>query len=366
MVNEKWVLIVDDEDAILAVLQKSLSKLGEDYRVVTAPDGFAALEELKNHSFDLVITDYKMAGMNGMELLGKIKEEQPATRVILMTAYGSVSVEAEAQRMDVYKYLVKPLEIDMFRQIVKEAMQDVGVNRPGILILSDERYREIVQVLNQLQADIGARSIFLTDGEGHFIARVGQVDKLPLEQLAALVGSSVVTLLEAGRIIDGDVDTINLAYREGKRENLYVVNIGHQLLLIFLIERGPYNSRIGSIWYYAQRAARVLQEKIDGVEYASPNDLLGNNLGEVMDDQFDQLFDAPLAPAAKSSEPVINYKAAGLPADADNGTPAKTPAGTAPVKGSPAANAPKASILSFEEAIGAGLLNKKLSSKTEE
>ena len=358
MPNEKWILIVDDEDAILSVLQKSLGKIGEDYHVVTAPDGFAALEQLKKHSFDLVVTDYKMAGMNGMELLGKIREEQPATRVILMTAYGSVSVEAEAQRLDVYKYLVKPLEIDMFRQIVKEAMDDSSVNRPGILILSDERYREVVQVLNQLQGDIGARCIFLTDAEGHFIARIGLIEKLPLEQIATLVGSSVVTLLEAGRVIDGDTDTINLAYREGKRENLYVVNIGYQLLLIFLIDRGPYTSRIGSVWYYAQRAARVLQEKINEAEYVNTKGLLDNNLGETLDGQFDLLMEAPATfPSSPKSESVINPIA--TPTNNNNNAP-KPPHLSSDSKES------RGPILSFEEAIGAGLLNKKLSTQSEE
>ena len=347
MANEKWILIVDDEDAILSVLQKSLSKLGNEYHVVTAPDGYAALEELKKHSFDLVVTDYKMAGMNGMELLGRIREEQPDTRVILMTAYGSVSVEAEAKRLEVYRYLSKPLEIDTFRQIVKEAMEDAATSRPGLLILSDEGYREVVQLLNQLQGDIGARCIFLTDAEGHFIARVGLVKNLPLEQIATLVGSSVATLIEAGRVIDGDSDTINLAYREGKRENLYVVNIGRQLLLIFLIDRGPYNSRIGSIWYYAQRAARVLQEKLSEGQYTDPQKLFDNDLEEALDQQMDDLFD----------EPQNSVKTSAAAAQQQH-----TPEAPSTVSGSSSQNG---KVLSFEEAIGAGLLNKKLSSKEE-
>lgn len=357
MSNEKWILIVDDEDAILSVLQKSLIKLGSEYHVVTAPDGFAALEQLKKHSFDLVVTDYKMAGMNGMELLGKIREEQPATRVILMTAYGNVSIETEAQRLEVYRYLSKPLEIDMFRQIVKDAMQDTAVSKPGILILSDDRYRQVVQILNQLQGDIGARCIFLTDAEGHFIARIGLVEKLPLEQIATLVGSSVATLLEAGRMIDGETDTINLAYREGKRENLYVVNIGRQLLLIFLIDRGPYNSRIGSIWYYAQKAAKVLQEKIYEGDFSSPKNLLEENIGEQMGNQIDSLFDnmVPSSP----TKPELNENKV---EKKQNGDLAHVTLNHLPIESKPSQ---PAKILSFEEAIGAGLLNKKLSSKDE-
>jgi CheY-like chemotaxis protein len=291
MTNEKWVLIVDDEDAILSILQKSLNKLGAGYRVVTASDGYAALNQLQEHSFDLVVTDYKMAGMNGLELLEAIGQLQPAARVILMTAYGSDAIETEARRLQAYRYLAKPLEIDTFREVVKNALGQVAVSRPGILILSDERYRQVVQFISQLQSDIGARCIFLTDAEGHFIARIGDVGKLQLEQIATLVGGSVATLLEAGRMIDGDTDTINLSYREGKNDNLYVINIGQRLLLIIVIERGPYSSRLGSVWYYAQQTAQILREKLGEDEHAVPQQMFADDLGQQMDDEMDRLFD---------------------------------------------------------------------------
>jgi predicted regulator of Ras-like GTPase activity (Roadblock/LC7/MglB family) len=184
------------------------------------------------------------------------------------------------------------LEISTFREIVQEALADkeIAVSRPGILILSDERYRQVSQALNQLQADIGARCIFLTDGDGHFIARVGNVEKLPLEQIASLVGGSVATLLEAGRVIDGETDTVNLAYREGKRENLYVINIGPQLLLIMVTEHGPYSSKLGTVWFYAQRAALALREKLGEADYTSPPQKFSADLGRAMDSELDKLF----------------------------------------------------------------------------
>ena len=98
-----WVLIVDDEDGVLSVLKNSLRKLGEEFRVTTAAGGEAALEQLIQRKFDLVVTDYKMAGMNGLELLEKVHAIHPDTRVILMTAYGSAAVEDEASRLQAYR-----------------------------------------------------------------------------------------------------------------------------------------------------------------------------------------------------------------------------------------------------------------------
>ncbi len=149
--NEKRILIVDDEAAILSVLKGSLKKLGDEYVVATAPDGQSALAQLKRSPFDPVITDYRMAGMDGLELLEEVRALQPNARTILMTAYGNDKVEEEARRLQAYRYLIKPLEIDNFRWIVKSALNDVAISRPGILILSDERYKEIAWSLVRIQ-----------------------------------------------------------------------------------------------------------------------------------------------------------------------------------------------------------------------
>lgn len=290
--NEKRILIVDDEPTILTVLKNGLKKLGSEYQVHTVSDGYAALDHLRDHPTDLVITDYKMAGMNGLELLETIRSLQPETQVILMTAYGHSTLETEARRLQAYRYLTKPLELDAFRLIVKEALGDIAISRPGILILSDERYRQVNQLLSNLQGDIGARCIFLTDGDGRFIARTGEMGGIALEQIASLVGGSVATLQEAGRIIDGETDTINLAYREGKKDNLYVINVGQQWLLIIVVENGPFSSRLGSVWYYAQQAAVTLRQKLGEAEYAVPQQVFGNGLAQSMETELDRLFDA--------------------------------------------------------------------------
>ncbi len=288
--GQKNILIVDDEEAILSVLKSSLKKLGPDYEVKAVVDGPAALALLQRSPFNLVITDYKMAGMNGLELLEAIRKLRPETRVIMMTAYSSPVIENEAQRLKVYRYLTKPLEISAFRQLVREALAEGGPEPSGLLILSDDSYRRINQLLQQLQNDVGGRCVFLTDAEGRFIARVGNVEHLPLEQIATLIGGSMATLLEAGRLIDGDADTTNLSYREGQKENLYVVNIGHDLLLIIICEHGPYAAKLGSVWYYAQQAAAGLRKELAQKDYARLGQVLGGSAETAIEDELDKLL----------------------------------------------------------------------------
>lgn len=288
--SARRILIVDDEESILSILKSSLKLLGPDYQVVTATDGFAALNQLEKESFDVIVTDYKMADMDGLELLEAIHFVQPEARVIMITAYGSDALEAEARRLQAYRFLTKPLEVNAFRQVVQEALGNMAVSRPGILILSDERYRQVNHLLGRLRGDVGARCTFVTDADGRLIARSGNTDKLHVEGVASLLGGGIATLREVGYALDGDADAINLAFREGKHEFLYAVNIGQQLLLILMIDRGPYSSRLGTVWYYVQQAAVDLSQIVGKAEYASPRQVFGQEIEQTFSAELDKLL----------------------------------------------------------------------------
>jgi CheY-like chemotaxis protein len=302
--SSKRILIVDDEEAVLAIMRSSLKKLGPDYEVATACDGLAALDRLREQPFDLVVTDYMMGGMDGLALIEAVHAIQPQARVIMVTAYGTDAVQAEARRLQAFRYLTKPLEIDSFRRVVQEAVGEVAISRPGILILSDARYRELMHALEQLSADVGARGLFLANANGQIIARVGSVDQRRAEEIASLLGGGFATLAEVGRALDGDEEAVNLAYHEGREECLYALNIGQQLLLILLIERGRYSSRIGSVWYYAQQAAALLRQTLGEAENATPPPAFDEHTAEALGSELDDLWNpAPGYPARLRSAP---------------------------------------------------------------
>ena len=316
--SEKWVLIVDDDDSILSILKNSLIKLGHEYRVVTASDGYKALDQLKQFHFDLVVTDYKMTGMNGLELLDKIHQAQTEVRVILMTAYGNTTVEAEASRLKAYRYLSKPLEIETFRQIVKEATGSIMAATPGVLVLSEQDYREVDHILTDLRAAVGARCIFLTDSDGRYIAGTGLFENWPLTKITSLLGGSLATLVEVGRMIDHDENAVNLIYREGVRDNLYILNIGLSFLLIILIERGDFSSRLGSVWYRARTAASALGKKLTCVKYTPPGGLLGENLDEAFSGELGKILSTSMEVRPASNNGRTSAPAEGTPAGSNS------------------------------------------------
>jgi DNA-binding NtrC family response regulator len=121
-VARKRVLVVDDEARLAFLLKQSLLGLGPDYDIQTANTGYDALSIMEREPCDLVITDYRMEGMGGLDLMKAIRSKRPATLVILMTAFGSDEVQAEAERLQAYRYITKPFPIEEFQRIVREAL----------------------------------------------------------------------------------------------------------------------------------------------------------------------------------------------------------------------------------------------------
>jgi DNA-binding NtrC family response regulator len=122
----KHILIVDDDERVLYVLSRALKSLGDGYEVVTTASGRIALSKAGVEPFDLVVTDLRLADSGGIELTEAIKNLNPKTVVIWMTAYGCHRVMNEAARLSVYKCLDKPLTIGEIRRVVQEALEATG------------------------------------------------------------------------------------------------------------------------------------------------------------------------------------------------------------------------------------------------
>ena len=116
------ILIVDDEKNYLVVLEALLS--AEGYEIVTARDAKMAVSIIREADLDLLITDMKMPGMSGMELLETCKKIKPETPVIMMTAFGTIEMAVEAMKKHAYDYIQKPFENEKLKLTVKKAMEN--------------------------------------------------------------------------------------------------------------------------------------------------------------------------------------------------------------------------------------------------
>ena len=115
------ILIVDDEPLIRKFLVETLRRMG--FAVQDVSDGIQALRKIKAETFDLILTDIKMPGLSGMELLGKVREESPESVVVMMTAYATVESAVEAMKMGAFDYIIKPFSPDQIEMVTRKAAE---------------------------------------------------------------------------------------------------------------------------------------------------------------------------------------------------------------------------------------------------
>jgi two-component system response regulator (stage 0 sporulation protein F) len=112
------ILIVDDQFGIRILLNEVFQK--EGYQTFQAANGIQALEIVTNHHPDLVLLDMKIPGMDGIEILKRMKVIDPEIRVIIMTAYGELDMIQEAKDLGALTHFAKPFDIDDIRAAVRK------------------------------------------------------------------------------------------------------------------------------------------------------------------------------------------------------------------------------------------------------
>lgn len=132
----KSILVVDDEKNQREILETILS--GEGYDVTTASSGEAAMKFVESRRFDLVLTDLKMTGMSGLDLLKQLTDYDKSIIVILLTAHGSVDSAVDAMRLGAFEYLQKPYDSENLLETVSRALKKLNTLDAEIISVSSE------------------------------------------------------------------------------------------------------------------------------------------------------------------------------------------------------------------------------------
>jgi len=136
------ILVVDDEPLMRDFLYEAFRRKG--YRVNVAPDGLEALQMLEKANYDMVLTDVKMPRLSGLEVLEKVKEMSPETKVVMITAYGTIENAVESMKLGAFDYITKPFSVDEIELVVKRAID----------------YQKLVDENRRLRSELGERYSF--------------------------------------------------------------------------------------------------------------------------------------------------------------------------------------------------------------
>jgi DNA-binding response OmpR family regulator len=129
--REKSLLIVDDEKNIRLTLSRALEVL--EVETDTAANGEEALAKLKEKEFCLILLDLKMPGMDGMEVLRRVREIRPDIRVIIITAYGTIESAVEAMKLGAIDFIQKPFSAEEIRELVSRVMDREKLDQQKVM-----------------------------------------------------------------------------------------------------------------------------------------------------------------------------------------------------------------------------------------
>src|SRR3974390_595610 len=152
------ILVVDDEQGLCAGIQEALRR--EGYIVEATTEAGTALKLAGDHLYNLIISDIKMPGLSGLELLTQVRAMHRDTLFILMTAYGTVENAVEAMKRGAYDYLPKPIDMKRLRALVEKALE----------------FQAVVAENNELRLRLQTRSEpSLLVGESEVMRNVGRL-----------------------------------------------------------------------------------------------------------------------------------------------------------------------------------------------
>ncbi len=168
------VLIVDDDPLVNDFLTETLTRAG--YECEPVHSGEEAVAVLTKNSFDIVLTDLKMKGMDGLQLLRKCKEMAPEMVVVMMTAYGTVETAVTAIKIGAYDFLLKPVSPDTLEHIIGRVTETLSLKTENEILKRDiaHKFQNIIgktkimtQVFELVQSVADARStVMVTGGSG--------------------------------------------------------------------------------------------------------------------------------------------------------------------------------------------------------
>ena len=161
----KTILVIDDDKMILMILKQTISK--EGYRVLTAASGEEGIALLATSHADLVLTDYLMPGMSGMEVLSVIRQNQPLLPIIILTGHGDVALTIKAIQLGAVDFIEKPIHSKELLEVIKRTLeiseQSLSVAQPFTKdtrkVIEDNTLIGKVPVMREIFKNIGRISL---------------------------------------------------------------------------------------------------------------------------------------------------------------------------------------------------------------
>ena len=247
--SDKQVLLVDDQREVRKMLRATLEVAIGDIQVADVPSAEEAMLEVQRTAFDLVVTDLDLPGMNGIELMARVRRSRPDARLIVVTGKQDARESREISALNPDAVFVKPTNPGEFIEAVERAL---GMLTGETLVV--EVHPGVTQRVLALRSDLGAAAVYLADVDGHVVVRAGDVPELDVEGMIFHIEAAFSAAFRVSTMLGGYVP-LNMQFFDGDEFDVYVANVGksYMLLMIFHGDRG--SQQMGSALHYGRQAA---------------------------------------------------------------------------------------------------------------
>jgi CheY-like chemotaxis protein len=262
--NGVRILVVDDEGPTRNFIVDGLSALNitdEAIGVASAEDALAAAAEQPP---DLVISDIRMTGLNGLDLARYLRQKFPETKVILITGYSTRDIEKTAQALEVDALLRKPFGLDALGDVVRTALQHKQLV-PKSNGLHPAKIELLARQLDVLKRDVGAQWIGLLDKDGNIALTVGSPDNMDQAITRLISEGWAATVLGITRNTGPC-----FMYIEGQPLDIYLASVDTQFVLAFIYDRRWQTNRVGAVWLAAKHTVQELARLLSNQPQIGP------------------------------------------------------------------------------------------------
>jgi signal transduction histidine kinase/AmiR/NasT family two-component response regulator len=236
LINKPKILVVDDEPAILSTVSAILDR--EGYELDTAADGETAVRMIGHRHYDLVLTDLKLPGVDGLGVLAEVQKQSPSTVTVMMTGYGSVDSATEAVQLGAYEYLLKPTGVSELKLAVKRSLERKRLSEIDTLYSVSRaltRMLDPVEIADEVRHAV-ERVLGVENAQLAVITRDHQVLEGDAEFRAVLQSPALIDQLSAGRILTSDEDPVLAEWvaRTGRKSAVLSPGIAAERLVCVL------------------------------------------------------------------------------------------------------------------------------------
>lgn len=242
------------------MLRAALETLGRGFVIVDVPSAEEAQLEFRRGPVDLLITDLRLPGISGLELIRRLHKSSSAARMIVISGYADETARAEFRSLGAL-FFPKPLDLPAFLKGVQEAvsLRDLAEARDAVSgaeapAARDSEPQALPERLARLQRDLGALAVLLVDYQGGIAAQSDEVPGLDLTRVLPRLGQALAGARDVAQAL-GAQTPANLHLFDGSAFDLYAADVGEAFALLILFDGQRGVGQAGLVLRYGRQAA---------------------------------------------------------------------------------------------------------------